>query len=128
VKTPIGRAIVRESGPLASYQAGMPLFADTAYRFCVIVDGYRACDEATRKEIARIVDREKPAHTDYRIEYIDPEMRVGLQACIGIDAIVGGDPPSLLLSHAQLGFNTQLPPVDAARIGDSTLDGMLTLT
>ena len=128
VKTPIGRAIVGESGPLASYQVGMPLFADTAYRFCVIVDGYRACDEATRTEIARIVEREKPAHTDYRIEYVAPDMRVGLQARIGIDAIVGGDPPPLRLSPAQLGVNTQLPHVDVTRVGDTTIDGMLTLT
>lgn len=127
VKNPIGRAIVGESGPLASYQVGMPLFSDTAYRFCVIVDGYRACDEATRTEIARIVEREKPAHTDYRIEYVAPDMRVGLQARIGIDAIVGGDPPPLRLSPAQLGVNTQLPPVDVRRIGDTTIDGMLTL-
>lgn len=128
VTTPIGRAIVGESGPLATHQIGVPLFADTAYRFCVIVDSYRALDEATRKEIARIVEREKPAHADYRIEYIAAEMRVGLHARIGVDAIVGGDSPSLRLSRAQLGINTQLPPMDAARIGDTTLDGMLTLT
>jgi hypothetical protein len=128
VQTPIGRAIVGESGPLSAYQIGLPLYADTAYRFCVVVDGYRAHDNATRTEIARIVDRERPAHTDYRIEYIAPEIRVGLQARIGIDAIVGGDPPPLGLNPAELGFDTQLPPSDVARVGEATLDGLLTLT
>jgi phage tail-like protein len=128
VSTPIGRAVVGEGGPLASYQIGLPLFADTAYRFCVVVDGYRAHDAATRAEIARIVEREKPAHTDYRLEFIAPEMRVGLQAQIGVDAIVGGDPPPLRLNPARLGTDTQLPPSDVARFGGTTLDGMLTLT
>ncbi|MFL6711604.1 MAG: phage tail protein, partial [Sulfurifustis sp.] len=86
IETPIGRAVVGESGPLASYQIGLPLYADTAYRFCVIVDSYRAHDEATRSEIKRIVEREKPAHTDYRLELIAPETRIGLQARVGIDA------------------------------------------
>jgi phage tail-like protein len=128
VRTAIGRAIVGESGPLASYQIGLPLFSDAAYRFCVVVDGYRAHDPETLAEIARIVDREKPAHTDYRIEIVAPETRVGLQARIGIDAIVGGDPPPLRLGATQLGVNTQLPPPDVARVGSATLDGMLTLT
>ena len=128
VNTPIGRAIVDESGPLATYQIGLPLFADTAYRFCVIVDSYRAQDAATRAEIERIVDREKPAHTDYRIEYIAPETRIGLQSRIGIDAIVGGDPPPLRLTPAVLGVDTQLPPPDVARVGEAKLDGLLTLS
>jgi phage tail-like protein len=127
VQTPIGRAVVGESGPLAAHQIGLPLFADTAYRFCVVVDGYRAHDKATRMEIARIVDREKPAHTDYRIEYIAPETRIGLQAHIGINMIVGGDPPPLGLNPAELGIDTQLPPSDVSRVGEATLDGLLTL-
>jgi hypothetical protein len=125
---PIGRAIVGESGPLASHQIGLPLFAEEAYRFCVIVDAYRAHDPVTRREIARIVEREKPAHTDYRLELIAPELRVGFQARIGIDAIVGGDPPPLRLGPSRLGLDSQLPPLDVARVGESRLDGTLTLS
>ena len=125
---PIGRAIVGESGPLASYQIGLPLFAQEAYRFCVVVDAYRAADPQTLHEIARIVDREKPAHTDYRIELIAPEMRVGFQALLGIDTIVGGDPPPLRLDGARLSMTANLPPSDGARLGETVLDGALTLT
>ncbi|GEM_PF-3337793 len=124
----IGRAVVGESGPLAQYQIGLPLFADEAYRFCVVVDAYRASDPQTLQEVARIVDREKPAHTDYRIDLIAPEMRVGFQARIGIDAIVGGEPPPLQLGGSRLSMTTSLPPFDVARIGDAALDGSLTLT
>ncbi|HEU4655138.1 MAG TPA: phage tail protein [Steroidobacteraceae bacterium] len=127
IQTPIGRVVVGESGPLASYQIGLPLYSEIAYRFCVLVDSYRACDAGTRQEIARIVDREKPAHTDYRVEYVAPEMRVGLQARVGLDAIVGGEPPPFRLA-AHVGIETHLPPSDTARVGAAALDGLLTLT
>jgi phage tail-like protein len=125
---PIGRAIVGESGPLAPYQIGLTLFSEEAYRFCVFVDGYRARAPETLSEIRRIVDREKPAHTDYRIGILDAELRVGLQARVGIDAIVGGDPPGFELA-AQLGIATRLSASDnAARIGDALLGDALVLT
>ena len=87
-------AVVGASGPLAPYQIGLPLYADEAYRFCVVVDAYRVRDPRLLDELRRIVDREKPAHTDYRVQVVAPEMRVGFQARIGIDAIVGGEPPA----------------------------------
>jgi phage tail-like protein len=128
VPDPIGRVIVGESGPLAAHQVGLPLFAEEAYRFCVLVDGYRAGDPAIRAEISRIVDREKPAHTDYRIEYLSPETRVGLQARVGVDMIVGGNPPSFQLGPAHLGTESRLPPADVSRVGSTHLDGTLTLS
>ena len=124
---PIGSAVVGASGPLASYQAGVPLFADTAFRFCVVVDAYRAGDAATLQELRRIVDREKPAHTDYRVRLVQPDMRVGLQSVVGVDTIVGGDPPPWRLAPATLGADTRLPPTDVARVGDALIDGTLIL-
>lgn len=124
---PIGSAVVGASGPLASYQAGVPLFAETAWRFCVVVDAYRAGDAATLQEMKRIVDREKPAHTDYRVRLVQPDMRVGLQSVVGIDTIVGGDPPPWRLAPATLGADTRLPPTDVARVGDALIDGTLIL-
>lgn len=124
----IGRAVVGESGPLATYQIGVPLFADAAYRFCVVVDSYRLQNAGLMSELRRIIDREKPAHTDYRVEVVPPELCVGLQARVGIDAIVGGQAPAGRLGDAQLGFDTRLGPTDAARVGDAALDGTLTLT
>lgn len=124
----LGRTIVGESGPLAEYQIGLPLFSDDAYRFCVLVDAYRAQQGGTLQEIRRIVDREKPAHADYRIELLEPEMRVGLQARVGIDAIVGGDPPPWR-GAATLGFDTRLAPRDgASRVGEAALGETMTLT
>lgn len=124
---PIGRAVVGAAGPLASHELGLPLFAEAAYRFCVTVDAYRVHDPALLAEVVRIVEREKPAHTDYRLEVVAPELRIGWQARVGIDTIVGGDPPALRLGPARIGVDTRLPPNDVPRIGDTILDGGLIL-
>ena len=124
----IGRAVVGESGPLAAHQVGLPLMAEDAYRFCLVVDGYRVNQPATLQELRRIVDREKPAHTDYRIEVVMPELRVGLQAMVGVDTIVGGPLPALRLGEQPLGQGAALmPPDGAARVGEALLDGSLQL-
>jgi hypothetical protein len=94
----------------------------------VIVDAYRVRQDGTLAEIRRIVEREKPAHTDYRIELFDPDMRVGLQSRVGIDAIVGGDAPPWRVA-ATLGSTTRLASRDgASRVGESALGGPITLT
>jgi hypothetical protein len=124
---PIGAAVVGASGPLQEYQIGLPLFSDAAYRFCVVVDACRVGEAGLLEELRRIVEREKPAHTDYRIEIVAPELRIGLQARIGIDAIVG-EPRAGGLDTIRLGFDSLLPRADAARAGDARLDGSLTLT
>jgi phage tail-like protein len=126
---PIGRAVVGETGPLATHQIGLPLHAPEAYRFCVVVDAYRLRGDGTLAELRRIVDREKPAHTDYRIDVVDAELRIGLQARIGIDAIVGGPSPGWQLQASLLDDGARLAPAGAAaRIDDTVLDGSFTLT
>ena len=119
--TTIGRVIVGEGGPLAPHQIGLPLFAEEAYRFCVWSTHTGCCEASTLDEIHRIVEREKPAHTDYRVQLIAPDFSVGLQARLGIDAIVGGEPPAW---RARWRSRTRYlpPPRDAAtRLGDAVL-------
>ncbi len=131
--------VVGESGPLAAHQIGLPLFAEDAHRFCVFIDAYRLCGadselgRARLAELQRVIEREKPAHTDFRIELIAPDMRVGLQARVGVDTIVGGIDAGWR-GDAVLGLNSRLNPADAThpntrstRLGDAVLDGSLTL-
>jgi hypothetical protein len=47
--------------------------------------------------IRALLDHEKPAHTTYHLCPIEPRMRVGCQARLGIDAVVGGPPRALPL-------------------------------
>jgi phage tail-like protein len=127
--TPIGAAVVGEAGPLPVSELGEPLFLDAAHRFTVFVPAYRAGDVALRAEIRRIIDAEKPAHTDYHLCLVEPDLRVGFQARVGIDTIVGGPPPPLRLNGARLGLETNLPsaPGAAGRVGHSASVGYTTV-
>jgi len=85
--------------------AGEALFEDDAHRFCVQV----YCGELTRPNalaaIRQVLDREKPAHTVYHLCVIEPRMRVGAQARLGVDSIVGRD------RAAQLGVPLDTAPM-----------------
>jgi phage tail-like protein len=123
--TPIGSAVVGEAGPLEVRELGKPLFLDAAHRFTVFLPAYRAENGALRKEVRRIIDGEKPAHTDYHLCLIEPDLRVGFQAQVGIDTIVGGSPPPLRLDAARIGMETNLPAAagKAPRVGQNASVG-----
>ena len=127
--TPIGSAVVGEAGPLDVAELGKPLFLDTAYRFTVFLPAYRAESAALRSGVRRVIDAEKPAHTDYHLCLIEPELRVGFQAQVGFDTIVGGPPPPLRLGATRLGLETNLPSVvgDAGRVGQTASVGYTTV-
>jgi phage tail-like protein len=80
-------------------ELGGALFDDLAHRFYVQI----YCAELTRPgaldDARAVIEREKPAHTDYHLCVIQPRMRVGAQARVGIDTIVAKGPPP-----AQLGM------------------------
>ncbi|MHB1224737.1 MAG: phage tail protein I, partial [Gemmatimonadaceae bacterium] len=71
---------------------GGPAFAGAAHRFAVRV--YEADLEGADglERVRGVLDREKPAHTTYHLCPIGPRARVGMQALVGIDTIVGGPP------------------------------------
>lgn len=85
-------AVLDHSYLIQDDQFGEPLFDGAADQF--IVEVYRAeVNSPARLELVRtIVEREKPAHTMWRLSILDASMRVGFQARTGIDAIVGGTP------------------------------------
>lgn len=37
-----------------------------------------------------LIEREKPAHSTYQLCVIEPDMRIGVQAQVGVDAVIGG--------------------------------------
>src|SRR5262249_26105127 len=88
---------------------GVPLFADLTSRFCVQVYSAQLVDHETRERLVQVLERERPAHTAYHLCIIKPPMRVGFQAGIGIDSIVAGPTPGLVLGEpAALGAETVL--------------------
>jgi phage tail-like protein len=71
---------------------GAALFEDVAHRFCVEVYCAELRTPGVLDDVRAVLDREKPAHTVYSLCVIEPRMRVGAQARVGIDAIVGAGP------------------------------------
>ena len=113
----VGSAVVGATGPLAASEFGSTLFSDTAHLFTVVVAGARCCDTQQRQALREAIDAEKPAHTDYHLCFADARMRVGYQARLGVDAIVGEGPPPLHLDGTTLGRDSYLGGDSAARVG-----------
>jgi phage tail-like protein len=110
-------------GPLAS-AAGDPTevgsvsngtVAATAHRFAVMVPETLSADVTTM--VSRIVDLEKPAHTDYEVRRYWDYFRVG-EARLGIDTILGEDArflPVVLGQNAlSQGYLAYPPPTNAS--------------
>jgi hypothetical protein len=92
---------------------GAPLFEGVAHRFCVHV--YRAELKTSRalNDVVAVLEREKPAHTTYHLCVIEPRMRVGFQARVGIDTIVAGAPSGMTLNDDRsLGYDSVLVEPD----------------
>jgi phage tail-like protein len=86
---------------------GAALLKDVMHRFCVQVYASDLDGDEELERLKQLIDREKPAHTEYHLCILKPNMRVGYQARIGIDAIVAGPDPDLrLASSHELGEDT----------------------
>ncbi|HSQ02457.1 MAG TPA: hypothetical protein VLN59_00395, partial [Burkholderiales bacterium] len=115
----VGHAVVGESGPLAASEFGSTLFTDYAHLFTVIAPAGHYCDRQRRQTLREVIDAEKPAYTDYHLCFVEPRMRVGFQARLGIDAIVANGPPPLRLDETLLGRDSFLANAlpGGARVG-----------
>jgi phage tail-like protein len=91
----LGSTAILDGSSLPAPNAGFGsvLFSDIANRFCVLI----FCAELTRpgalQDAKAVIDREKPAHTVCRLCVIAAAMRVGIQAMVGVNAVVGGQKP-----------------------------------
>jgi phage tail-like protein len=98
------------------------LFDEVANQFSVRLHRGPAYSEDAVAAARAVIDSERPAHTSYHLCVVEPRMRVGYQARLGVDAIVadrhepdpgdaaregglplGGDPPGRLGETALVG-------------------------
>ncbi len=83
-------------------------FAVYAHRFTVVIPASRCSAPVDQVAIERILDAERPAHTEYQIHRVEPRLRVGIQSTVGADTIIGTYPLSVLGTASTLGLNTVL--------------------
>jgi hypothetical protein len=112
----VGHAVVGESGPQPEGDFGTGLFADYAHLFTVLAPAGSCRNAEQRAALGEVIDAEKPAHTDYHLCFVEPRMRVGFQARLGIDAIVADGPAPLRLGATTLGRNSYLDAEHQARV------------
>jgi phage tail-like protein len=104
----VGQTVVGESGPLQASQFGSPLFSDTAHLFTVSLPAAIVPNLTQRQELRRVIEAEKPAHTDFHLCFVEPLMRVGFQARIGVDTIIAGPSEPMSLTGTLLGLDSVL--------------------
>jgi hypothetical protein len=77
-------------------------FLQTAHRFTVIINLTQ--QEYSRLEVGirRIINEEKPAHTNYTLRNAD-EIRVGMNSYVGADTKIGGYRPIQIAVNSVLG-------------------------
>jgi phage tail-like protein len=87
-----------------------------AHQFSVFVPARVSRVDWQRRGLERLLTQEAPAHTQWRIEYVEPRFRVGVQAMVGLDSVIARTPAGMRLNDNRLGRGTVLPPSTRPRL------------
>lgn len=84
-----------------------------AHQFSVFVPSRFKSSETDRRALESLLEREKPGHTQYQLEFVEPRFRIGYQSTIGFDSVVGRYPEGInldknALTRTPLGKSTVL--------------------
>jgi phage tail-like protein len=112
----VDRSQIGTSGPEDPEAWGSMLFEQSAHRFTAAVNAAEV-DQAQAQALERVLEAEKPAHTQFHLCVTEARLRVGLQASLGLDAIVaGGDEGVALDERGRLDVDAR-PADEDARSG-----------
>lgn len=98
--------------------SGDPLrdpFYRYAYQFTVFVPGSLLDDPDRAAFVKSIVESSKPAHTLAHIQPVQPRLRVGVQAFIGVDTVIGRYPERVVAGESRLGYDSVLGASEGER-------------
>jgi phage tail-like protein len=73
-----------------------------ANKFTVFVPARFGRQAQDRKALETLIATESPAHTLGQVSYVEPRFRVGLQATIGLDAVIARVPEGVTLGQTAL--------------------------
>jgi phage tail-like protein len=79
-----------------------------AHEFTVLFPASPYGFDDVQRQITQVVEREKPAHTQATVCPVFPRFRIGVQATIGADTVVGGISYLVLNRLATLGYDSIL--------------------
>ena len=97
-------------------------FVVEAHRFSAYLPAALAATDSHRRTVERLLHSEKPAHTAVDVVYVEPRMRIGIQAVIGLDAVIGRIPDPVVLGAASgLGHDTVVGAGPAGRAGNNQI-------
>ncbi len=83
------------------------MFSGFAHRFTVFILAAQSRSE-TETQIRALIEAEKPSHTQYALQKVEPRFRVGVQSTLGFNTMVGAY-PHLVLNHCStLGYDAVL--------------------
>jgi phage tail-like protein len=118
-----------ESSLTSDKDFGAPVFDATAHRFCVRVYGSDLGARGSRSMLENLVEQGRPAETEAHVCVIEPRLRVGFQATVGLDALVGREAEALELgTDGLLGAGAALRTEPARlTVGDGTRRGRRTV-
>jgi phage tail-like protein len=95
----LGATASLDRSRLTADESGAILFEDLAHTFCVEVYASELTHAGALQSLREVIDREKPAHTVYRLSIIEPGLSIGWQARVGVDSILGEGLPPLRLGQ-----------------------------
>lgn len=85
-----------------------PMENGGAHRFVVVVPQSAVPDQAAEDVLMSLIEAQKPAHTIARLVVVEPGVRIGHQARLGVDAILPGSGPEALgLGRLSEGLQTE---------------------
>ena len=107
------------------------LLSRYAHRFSVSLPAAWVKSEAAERMLRRAIDAERPAHVAYDLCLVEPRLRFGVQAAIGVDTQIAGPvrtvltsadpgpaldpalrPPPSRQAHGRLGLDAVLVAID----------------
>jgi phage tail-like protein len=86
----VGSSAIGEAVPDDDDPPGAALFEESAHRFVALIPPGAAPTADAQARVRRALEEERPAHTDYHVCFAGPDARVGIQARVGVDAVVAG--------------------------------------
>jgi phage tail-like protein len=119
-------AVLDRSHLIGDEEFAVPLFEDVAHQFTVLIRRSQLGCAETMGRVRRVLDGEKPAHTLYHLCVIEPRMRVGYQARVGVDSVIGGPPVDLRLNQGLLLGDAGVGGRPAGHIGEQSRVGIET--